>query len=138
YSILFSITFGWLLFYFSGLAKPISKVSEWIKLPEVFAFGSPRIEPNMIVMVFFITLLLLVNMLATVRVVQKVMEKQQIQVEKNRLKQTGIISGVNQLLGGLFSAIGAVPVSSSAGFISTTKITSKKTVYSWFDFDYPN
>ena len=126
YSILFSITFGWLLFYFFGLAEPISKVKTWIKLPEVFAFGFPRIEPNMIVMVFFITLLLLVNMLATVRVVQKVMEKQQVPVDKNRFKQTGIVSGVNQLLAGFFSAIGAVPVSSSAGFISTTKITSKK------------
>src|SRR5699024_5219107 len=45
--------------------------------------------------------------------------------EKNRYKQTGIISGVNQLLGGLFSAIGPVPVSGSAGFMNTTGITKK-------------
>ncbi len=126
YSVLFSIIFGWLLFSVFGLAKPVTEVNQFMKLPEVFAFGSPRIEPNMIVVVIFITLLLLANMLATVRVVQQVLERHHVAVEENRLKQTGIISGINQLLGGLFSAIGAVPISGSAGFIETTKITSKK------------
>lgn len=126
YSVLFSIIFGWLLFSIFGLAKPVTEVKKLIKLPEIFAFGTPRIEPNMIIMVIIITLLLLANLLATVRVVQQVLERHQIAVETNRLKQTGIISGVNQLLAGLFSAIGAVPISGSAGFIETTKITSKK------------
>lgn len=126
YSVLFSIIFGWLLFSIFGLAKPVTEVNKLIKLPEIFAFGTPRIEPNMIIMVIIITLLLLANLLATVRVVQQVLERHQIAVETNRLKQTGIISGVNQLLAGLFSAIGAVPISGSAGFIETTKITSKK------------
>src|SRR5699024_7859508 len=39
--------------------------------------------------------------------------------------QTGMVSGVNQLLGGLFSAIGSVPISGSAGFIATTNITKR-------------
>jgi len=126
YSVLFSILFGWLLFYIFDLAKPVTQVSSFIKLPEIFAFGPPRVEPSIIVMVIFITLLLLANMLATISVVQHVLERHQVQVEKNRLKQAGMVSGINQLLGGLFSAIGAVPVSGSAGFMETTKITSKK------------
>ncbi|WP_174615133.1 purine/pyrimidine permease [Virgibacillus ihumii] len=126
YSVLFSIIFGWLLFSIFGLAKPITTVNSYFKLPEIFAFGSPRIDPTMIIMVIVITLLLLANLLATVRVVQQVLERQHVTVETNRLKQTGMISGVNQLLGGLFSAIGAVPISGSAGFIETTNITSKK------------
>ncbi|WP_106495731.1 purine/pyrimidine permease [Lentibacillus sp. Marseille-P4043] len=126
YSVLFSIIFGWILFAVFGLSKPVTMVNSFIKLPEVFAFGSPRIEANMIIMVIFITLLLLANMLATVSVVQQVLECHHVPVEKDRLKQTGIISGINQLLAGFFSAIGAVPVSGSAGFIETSKITSKK------------
>ncbi|MGG2066946.1 purine/pyrimidine permease [Bacillus sp. S14(2024)] len=126
YSVLFSIVFGWALFSLFGLASPAIKVREFIHFPKIFAFGYPRIEPNMIIMVIFITLLLLANMLATVRVVQQVLERHKIEVDKNRLKQTGVISGINQLLSGLFSAIGPVPVSGSAGFIATTKITSKK------------
>lgn len=125
YTVLFSIVFGWLLFSLFGLSEPVTKVNTLINLPKIFAFGSPRIEPNMIIMVIFITLLLLANMLATVRVVQQVLKRHHVQFEENRLKQSGIISGVNQLLGGLFSAIGAVPISGSAGFIATTKITSK-------------
>ena len=39
-----------------------------------------------------------------------------------RFKQAGIITGINQLLGGLFSAIGPVAISGSAGFIATTNI----------------
>lgn len=126
YSVLFSILFGWLLFYLFDLAKPITKVSSFIKLPKIFVFGPPRMEPSIIVMVIFITLLLLANMLATISVVQLVLERHHVQVDKNRLKQAGMVSGVNQLLGGLFSAIGAVPVSGSAGFMETTKITGKK------------
>ncbi len=40
----------------------------------------------------------------------------------DRFKQAGIITGINQLLGGLFSAIGPVAISGSAGFIATTNI----------------
>lgn len=125
YTVLFSIIFGWLLFYMFGLSEPVAKVNAFIKLPEIFAFGAPRMDSSIIIMVIFITLLLLANMLATVKVVQQVLERHQVTVEKNRLKQTGIVSGVNQLLAGFFSAIGAVPVSGSAGFIATTKITKR-------------
>lgn len=125
YSVLFTIVFGWMMFSLFDLTKPIINVTETFKFPEIFAFGTPSIEPNMVIMVVSITFLLLANMLASVKVVQNVMEREKIHYEKNRLKETGIISGVNQLLGGCFSAIGAVPISGSAGFIMITKITSK-------------
>ena len=125
YAVLVSIIFGWVIFSLFGLAEPITKVNSIFHLPKVFAFGPPRIEPSMIIMVIFITLLLLANLLASVHVVSQVLENHQVSVERNRLKQTGVVSGVNQLLGGLFSSIGAVPISGSAGFIATTKITSK-------------
>src|SRR5699024_2562855 len=126
YSVLFTIGFGWILFYMFDLAKPVMNVSEHFKLPDIFAFGTPRLEMNMVIMVILITFLLIANMLATVKVVQQVFAQEKVTFETNRIKQTGVISGINQLLGGFFSAIGAVPISGSAGFISTTKITSKK------------
>lgn len=126
YSVLISIVLGWALFALFGLAKPVTPVHEIFTLPGIFVFGEPRIEPTMIGMVMFATLLLLANMLATIRVVTQVLEQEKIDVDKKRLKQAGIFSGINQFLGGLFSAIGAVPVSGSAGFIGTTKITGRK------------
>lgn len=126
YSVLFTIVFGWSLFAIFNLANPIITVQSTFKLPTIFAFGIPKIELNLVVMVISITLLLLANMLATIKAVQIVFKQQGVAYEANRLKQTGMISGINQLLGGIFSAIGAVPLSSSAGFIATTKITKRK------------
>ncbi|RNB90004.1 purine permease [Brevibacillus fluminis] len=125
YSVLISIVLGWSLFALFGLATPVTPVTDVFTLPGIFVFGVPRIEPSMIGMVMFATLLLLANMLATISVVTQVLGQENIPVDKNRLKQAGIFSGVNQFLGGIFAAIGAVPVSGSAGFIASTKITGR-------------
>ena len=61
-------------------------------------------------------------MLASIRVVQRVVSKYEENTAENRFKQAGIITGINQVLGGLFSAIGPVAISGSAGFITTTNI----------------
>lgn len=122
YSVLFSIVFGWILFACFGLSNPIAPVTDIIRLPSLFVFGTPRIEWNMVITVIFVTLLLLTNMLASIRVVQKVVSKYEEDTVQDRFKQAGIITGINQLLGGLFSAIGPVAISGSAGFIATTNI----------------
>ncbi|MGG3653006.1 purine/pyrimidine permease [Bacillus pseudomycoides] len=122
YSVLFSIVFGWILFACFGLSNPVTPVTDIIRLPSLFVFGLPRIEWNMAITVVFVTLLLLTNMLASIRVVQKVVSKYEEGAVQNRFKHAGIITGINQLLGGLFSAIGPVAISGSAGFIATTNI----------------
>ena len=122
YSVLFSIVFGWILFACFGLSNQVTPVTDIIRLPSLFVFGSPRIEWNMAITVVFVTLLLLTNMLASIRVVQKVVSKYGEGAVQNRFKHAGIITGINQLLGGLFSAIGPVAISGSAGFIATTNI----------------
>ncbi|PGZ17549.1 purine/pyrimidine permease [Bacillus cereus] len=122
YSVLFSIVFGWILFACFGLSNPVTPVTDIIRLPSLFVFGYPRIEWNMAITVIFVTLLLLTNMLASIRVVQKVVSKYEKDAVHDRFKQAGVITGINQLLGGLFSAIGPVAISGSAGFIATTDI----------------
>ena len=122
YSVLFSIIFGWILFACFGLSNPVTPVTDIIRLPSLFVFGYPRIEWNMAITVIFVTLLLLTNMLASIRVVQKVVSKYEKDAVHDRFKQAGVITGINQLLGGLFSAIGPVAISGSAGFIATTNI----------------
>ncbi|HDR6258100.1 TPA: purine/pyrimidine permease [Bacillus cereus] len=122
YSVLFSIVCGWILFAYFGLSNPITPVTDIIRFPSLFVFGMPRVEWNMVITVIFVTLLLLTNMLASIRVVQKVVSKYEENAASDRFKQAGIITGINQLLGGLFSAIGPVAISGSAGFIATTNI----------------
>ena len=93
YSVLFSIVCGWILFACFGLSNPITPVTDIIRLPSLFVFGMPRIEWNMAITVVFVTLLLLTNMLASIRVVQKVVSKYEETATPDRFKQAGIITG---------------------------------------------
>ncbi|WP_249727453.1 purine/pyrimidine permease, partial [Bacillus paralicheniformis] len=116
------IVCGWILFACFALSNPVTPVTDIIRFPSLFVFGMPRIEWNMAITVVFVTLLLLTNMLAIIRVVQRIVSKYQKNAAPDRFKQAGIITGINQLLGGLFSAIGPVAISRSAGFIATTNL----------------
>jgi len=126
YGVLISLVLGWLLFAVFGAAKPITSSDQSIiSLPKMFVFGEPHFDFGMIMTSIFVTLLLLTNMIASVRVVENLMKSLGISQNKVSLKKGGFITGVNQLIGGAFSAIGPVPISGAAGFIATTRITSR-------------
>ena len=126
YSILIILIIGWIIFAVLGLAKPIV-VPEggMIELPEVFAFGYPAWDSGMIITAFLVTLLLLTNMIASIRVVEEVLNKLANTKPMGRYRQAGFVSGINQLLGGVFSAVGSVPISGAAGFILTTGLKQR-------------
>lgn len=126
YGVLIALMFGWALFALFGAAKPItSSHQSMISLPKMFVFGEPHFDFGMIMTSIFVTLLLLTNMIASVRVVENLMKSLGIIQTKVSLKKGGFVTGVNQLIGGVFSAIGPVPISGAAGFIATTRITSR-------------
>lgn len=126
FSVLISLAAGWILFSILGLAKPIEFHSaSIIQLPKLFEFGMPIFDGGMITTAIFVTMLLLTNMIASIQVVEDVINKKVGKESKKvNFGRAGFISGINQLLGGGFSAIGSVPISGSAGFIATTSITS--------------
>ncbi|MDO6658442.1 purine/pyrimidine permease [Anaerobacillus sp. 1_MG-2023] len=126
YSILIILIIGWIIFAVFGLAKPIV-VPEggMIELPEVLAFGYPTWDSGMIITAFLVTLLLLTNMIASIRVVEEVLNKLANTKPMGRYRQAGFVSGINQLLGGVFSAVGSVPISGAAGFILTTGLKQR-------------
>ena len=128
YGVLIALAAGWVLFALAGAAKPLPELGSgsYIALPELLAFGAPSFEPGMLMTAGFVTLLLLTNMIASIRVVENVLEQQTKSKKKAGLRQSGLAAGVNQMLGGLFSAVGPVPISGSAGFISATGITARK------------
>ena len=124
-SIIISIGVGWGVFAMLGLAKPIEFQAQLFYIPKVFVFGAPRVEWNMVVTAFFVTLILITNMLASIRVVESVYKHKGEKIEKDNIKRSGMVSGISQLLGGLFSGVGAVPISGSGGFISATNLYSR-------------
>lgn len=124
YAILISLAAGWVLFKIFNLGHAYEVYSgPAIAIPEIFAFGKPIFDSGLIVTSIFITFLLITNMLASIRVTGQVLKNMGSDRSDFRYRASGFTAGINQLLGGIFSAIGSVPISGAAGFISTTGIT---------------
>lgn len=125
YAVLLSIGVGWAIFAVLGRAPSVGFVSDHIiELPKMFVYGPPVWDGGVAVTAVFITLLLIANMLASIRVMENLLkQKFSIQVE-DRVRQGSFVSGINHLLSGVFSAIGPVPISGAAGFVGTTGMAS--------------
>ncbi len=121
YSIILALIAGWLIFAGMGLGGLVTVSSSWFALPEIFVFGAPAFDTGVVITSVFITFLLTTNMIASIRVMEEVMKSQGEPVYE-RYNSSGFASGINQLLGGVFSAIGSVPISGSAGFVTATKM----------------
>ena len=127
YSVLLSIAAGWLLFLIIGKTHAIKFESEnLIRLPDMLLYGIPVWDTGVVVTASFITLLLIANMMASIRVMESLLKKSFAVTPPDRMKQGSIASGVNHLLAGLFSAIGPVPISGAAGFVGATRLSSLK------------
>lgn len=122
YSVLLSIAFGWLLFWAIGKAPSIPRTEgAWITFPDMLVFGPLVFDGGMLVTTLFLTVLLIANMMASVRVMESLLKNAfSIQTE-DRMKQASVASGLNHLLAGLFSSVGPVPISGAAGFVSATR-----------------
>ncbi|MBS8264156.1 purine permease [Mesobacillus boroniphilus] len=124
YAILISLAAGWVLFSILDLGKAYERYNgATIAIPEFFAFGKPIFDSGLIVTSIFITFLLITNMLASIRVTGQVLKDMGSDNSGFRYRASGFTAGINQILGGVFSAIGSVPISGAAGFIATTGIT---------------
>ena len=121
YAVLLSIIAGWAIFAVIGRAPRVEMgTGQIIELPKMFVYGPPVWDGGVAVTAVFITLLLIANMLASIRVMENLLkQKFSMQVE-DRVRQGSFVSGINHLLSGVFSAIGPVPISGAAGFVGTT------------------
>lgn len=122
YSVLISLAFGWVLFAVVGIAKPIEgKVHALLTFPAVFPWGVPTFNLGIVLTSVFISFLLMVNLITSVNVVADVVG------EKGKLpyNRSGFVMGINQVLAGVLSTVGGVPLSAAAGFIFTTKVKER-------------
>ncbi|WP_053365069.1 purine/pyrimidine permease [Bacillus sp. FJAT-27245] len=126
FSIIISLGAGWAFYTLLGIdSQAGAKTDHILQLPSMFVFGGPRIEPGMLPIIFMITILLITNMIASIKVVEKVMQTHtELPLKPNSMK-AGIAMGVSQMLGGLFSTMGTVAISGAAGFIRTNKIFTR-------------
>lgn len=127
YSVLFAIAAGWLLFWLVGKTEAVPFDSEaFISLPEMLVFGPIIWDSGMFVTSLFLTVLLIANMMASIRVMEYLLRSEFGIHHPDRVKQGAVASGLNHILAGLFSSIGPVPISGAAGFVSATRTPSLK------------
>lgn len=117
FSVIISIAIGWILFAIFGKADPVLATNKIINLPKPLGFGMPKADLGMGTTAFFITFLLIMNMLASINIMSNIVGRDEKDSAKD-YRKTGLISGINQILGGGFNTVGTVPVSSSAGFVA--------------------
>jgi xanthine/uracil permease len=122
YSVLLGLLLGWFLFAGFGLIRSGGlDAKQWFAIPQLWAWGTPRIDPGILLSSITTSFLLLTNLVASIDLVEKAVNTP----VQNRYNRSGFVMGINHLLAGLFSTIGCVPNSHSAGFILTTKITER-------------
>ncbi|WP_422122026.1 purine/pyrimidine permease [Planococcus sp. X10-3] len=127
YSVLFAIAAGWLLFWIIGKTEAVPFNSDaFISLPQMLVFGPLVWDSGMFVTSLFLTLLLIANMMASMRVMEYLLKSEFGIHQPDRVKQGSVASGLNHILAGLFSSIGPVPISGAAGFVSATRTPSLK------------
>lgn len=119
YSVLVGILVGWIAFFLAGLASEAPRTGEWLRLPEVFAWGPPRLDGGMAISSVLVALVLISNLVATVMAGEKVTGRRP-EEDRRALDRGGIWNGATNGLAALFSAVGTIPLSSSAGFVRMT------------------
>ncbi|WP_239254823.1 purine/pyrimidine permease [Listeria ilorinensis] len=125
YSVIFALILGWSLFIVCGKSISPALQEHIFSLPQIFAFGLPTFDWGSLTTAFFITFLLITNLVASVRLMENILFPGQPS-EPKRYRRGGFVSGINQLLSGLFSAIGPVPISGAAGFVAQTGEKSRR------------
>ncbi|PGZ94735.1 xanthine permease [Bacillus pseudomycoides] len=120
YSMLLGILFGWLLYVLSGKTpNTISTPTSFIKLPDIFAWGTPQLNGGMIVTSIVFTFIVISNTIAAVTAVKQVVPETE-EDEKQTINRGSWAGGITHVLSACFSTIGIVPLPVSAGFIRLT------------------
>lgn len=119
------ITIGWIAFYLLGLTNTMPKFTGILTIPKPFPFGMPIISFSMIPSIIIAIFVILSTMLAAINVIKPVLEKANNKKFDTSIKKAGIVLGINQVLAGIFFAVGSIPAISIVGFIEQTNSTKK-------------
>ncbi|GGI43856.1 purine permease [Paenibacillus marchantiophytorum] len=121
FSVLLGVMFGYALFGLLGLIPAFTVRQMSLTLPSLFAWGKPEFNGGILLTTLVIALPLLINMIAAIVIVEKAAGR----AAQNVYRRAGVVMGINQLLSGLFSAVGCVSNSHTAGFIASTQMTKR-------------
>jgi xanthine/uracil permease len=127
YAVLIGMVVGSIAFVLFNGSQSMPKTSSIISLPDVFAWGIPKLDAGMFVSSIMVAFVLISSIIASVAAMLQVFGErgsehtnEKEESKKGSLKSSGIISGINTILSSVFSTVGVVPFSVAAGFVRMT------------------
>jgi xanthine/uracil permease len=119
------IVAGWSLFLLFGLLHTgkTYEPTSWFSIPKLFSWGAPEFDLGIVLTSLITSIVLISNVIASILVVGIALEKE---INPKQYRKGIFGNGVNLLVSGIFSVVGVVPLSVSAGFITTTGIKAKR------------
>lgn len=125
YAIFIGIGIGWICYYFLSGKTNSLEFENVFSLPQIFAFGTPQFDLNVIPIAFITAIVLISNLVASIIATSQTLGIKTSDYRK-QINHGTALSGINTSLSGIFSSIANVPVASSAGFIALTGQKDKK------------
>ena len=115
---LIGVVCGWILAYALGISPEfVSSGSSFIAIPEPFAWGTPTIDPSVIITCLIGQFVLFSNFATSINGMSDLLE---VPITPKMIKRSTLIFGLTAALTGLFPVTGFVPFASAQ---STTKLT---------------
>lgn len=125
YAVLIGILVGWFLFSWIGWSVQKVPGSLTLTYPEIFSWGLPRLDAGMIASATLVALVLISNQVASIAAMNQALQgKSEVNVQC--LRRTGMVGGFSNLFSALFSTVGMIPLSITAGFV---QMTDKKRMF---------
>ncbi|MFY7869965.1 MAG: purine/pyrimidine permease, partial [Exiguobacterium sp.] len=121
YGLVMTLFVGFGLFHLLDLGNPIVRSESFFLVPELLPFGNWVWDWNLLPTAFVITLLLMTNVLANIKLIERIVSSREKREIKGNVPASGVASGVSQIVAGLFGTPGPVAISGTAGFLSSTE-----------------
>lgn len=126
YALLITLLVGWSMFALIGRAEMPSFDGPFFTLPDLFPFGGIHLDWTLLPTALIISLLLMTNVLANIKVIERIISAKRGEHVKGQVGTAGITAGVGQIFAGMFGTVGPVAISGTAGFIASTDNTDRK------------
>mgnify|MGYP005828318201 CR=1 FL=1 len=122
FSLLIGIIVGWGVFALLGGASiPIGQRDlSGVAFPELFSWGPPAINGNIITATILFSFTLILNNIAAIDSMYEVFDGKKIN-KQDSIRRGFVVGGINHWLSSIFSALAIVPLPVTSGFVQTTK-----------------
>jgi xanthine/uracil permease len=127
-AILIAIAVGWVFAVCAGIGNfgDMSLIQNFFVLPELFPWGTPALDPGILITCIIGSFLLFANVIGSFLGMADVLEEE---FSEKQLNRGTAFFGVSTIATGVFATIGFVPFATSMGIVRMTGVATRKPFY---------